>query len=213
MHPSQNNFNLKKMKEIFKIKDYEFGIQTAYLDAFVDDDQLAFGIHIKALPRKKSVESKVFDTDTEFYFYSESLFLVEAGKISHWQDIDGLSLSWEEVDEDQEPAFMQVFDTEIIEKATIQFEKHNSKMWVRISGLCDVYYDDDFSQDLPFEICCEVDFYGILFGKENEEYCWKKIAPFLPSEGLKFFKNQYDVAILAPEDTDTNKNVLILGDY
>lgn len=198
-------------KQIFKVKDCLLNIKAAYLDAFVEDDVLSFGLTIKAITDENSPYYQEFEDD-EFCLYAESLFSVKAGQIQHWHDIAGTQLTWEEVDDDQ-PVFFEVFESEPIQQAKLKFEKHGEAMWVNISGRCDMHYDDDFSQDLAFEIGCEVDFYGVLCGIISEQEAWQKVTPFLNAEHLKYAKNPYDVSLLVPKDTNMQTNKLVLGDF
>lgn len=71
-----------------------------------------------------------------------------------------------------------------------------------------------FSDDLPLEIESEVDFFGILCGKDTtEEKCRNSIRPFLNTDTLKFVQNKYGVSIMVPHDTNMETNLLVSGDY
>lgn len=193
---------------MFKIKNKEFEIKYAYLDAFVDE-QLVFGLQICA------DDNNLFD-ENDLYFNSEILLKIKPKEIKKWQDIAGKTIKWSDYPEDEkEPhALLYVFEHEEVTNAKIEFSNIDGKIFVKIEALCDINYDDDFSDNLLLEIETEVDFYGISCGKDTtEEDCKNEIQPYLDMNNLKYVKNKHGISIMVPKETDMQKNMLVLGNY
>ena len=207
---------------MFKIKDKLFDIKYAYLDAFRNDNQLIFGLQIKATGRDKHPEDKDADTsdfffqEDELWFNSEILLKINSNQIKKWQDIVGQKIGWEDYpeNEDEPHALFYVYEHEEVYNANIEFKKIDNKIIVNVKASCDIYAGEEFSDNLPLEIETEVDFYGILCGKDaTEEQCRKEIKPFINLDTLKFVQNKYGVSIMVPQDTNMETNLLVLGDY
>ena len=207
---------------MFKIKDKLFDIKYAYLDAFRNENQLIFGLQIKATGRDKHPEDKDADTsdlffqEDELWFNSEILLKINSNQIKKWQDIVGQKIGWEDYpeNEDEPHALFYVYEHEEVYNANIEFKKIDNKIIVNVKASCDIYAGEEFSDNLPLEIETEVDFYGILCGKDaTEEQCRKEIKPFINLDTLKFVQNKYGVSIMVPQDTNMETNLLVLGDY
>ena len=105
---------------MFKIKDKLFDIKYAYLDAFRNDNQLIFGLQIKATGRDKHPEDKDADTsdlffqEDELWFNSEILLKINSNQIKKWQDIVGQKIGWEDYpeNEDEPHALFYVYEHE-----------------------------------------------------------------------------------------------------
>jgi hypothetical protein len=184
-------------KKMFKIKDLDFEIKSAYVDAFVSsiDNQLIFSLYIE------TEENEDIFMGYPACFNSEILLKFNPGEISQWQDIAGKTVEWEDCPDDSEPhALLYVFEHEEVYHAKIEFVKTGDKIAVKINARCDVFYDDDYSEDLPLQIETEVDFYGIACGKDaSEEDCRNKIKPFMDVDTLKYIKNG-SVSVMAPKE-------------
>ena len=208
---------------MFKIKDKLFDIKYAYLDAFINyDNQLVFGLQIKATgndkhPKDEEVDtSDLFFPEDELFFNSEILFKINPNQITKWQDIVGQKIEWEDYpeDEDEPHALFYVYEHEEVYNANIEFKNIDNKIIVNVKASCDINAGEEFSDNLPLVIETEVDFYGILCGKDaTEEQCQKEIKPFLNLNTLKFIKNKYGVSIMVPQDTNMETNLLVLGDH
>jgi hypothetical protein len=198
--------------KMFKIKNVIFDIKFAYLDAFIDEDEklLKFGLQIKAEGKEN-----IFN-GYEPYFNSEILLKIKQNTIKKWQDISRKIIKWKDYpdDENKPHALLYVFEHEPVYNAKIEFKNLNNKTIVRIQSLCDINYDDEYSDNLPLAIETEVDFFGILCGKDtSEEECKNKIKPYLEIDKLKYTKNKYGVSLMIPKDSNIETNLLVLGDY
>jgi hypothetical protein len=197
---------------MFKIKDINFDIKFAYLDSFIDVDEklLKFGLQIKT-----EGNENIFD-GYEPHFNSEMLLKIKPNTIKIWQDISGEIIKWQDYpdDENKPHALLYVFEHEPVYNAKIEFKNFDNKIIVKIKSLCDINYDDEYSDNLPLEIETEVDFFGILCGKDTtEEECKNKIKPYLEIDKLKYIKNKYGVSLMIPNDSNIETNLLVLGNY
>jgi hypothetical protein len=207
---------------MFKIKGKLFDIKYAYLDAFRKDNQLIFGLQIKATGKDKHPEDEEADTsdlffqEDELWFNSEILLKINPSQIKKWQDIDGQKIEWEDypVDEYKPHALFYVYEHGEVYNANIEFNNIDNKIIVSVKASCDIYAGEQFSNNLTLEIETQVDFYGILCSKNaSEEQCRTEIKPFLDLDTLKFVQNKYGVSIMVPQDTNMETNLLVLGDY
>lgn len=197
---------------MFKIKDQQFNIKYAYLDAFVDkeENQLVFGLQIQAEDNNDLFDG--YDLDLN----SEVLLRINPNELKKWQDIAGKTIEWTDYPEDEsEPhALFYVFEHEGVRNTKVEFKNVEDKMMVKISALIDIYANDDFSENLPLEIETEIEFFGILCGKDTtEEACRNRIKPYLDLDNLMFVQNKYNVSVMVPKETDMQTNRLVLGEY
>jgi len=197
---------------MFKIRDENFNIEFAYLDAFVDKDEklLTFGLQIKAEGKEN-----VFDSE-EPHFNSEVLLKIEPNKIKKWKDIAGKIIQWKDYpDEEEEPhALFYVFEHEAVYNAKIEFENVDNQIFVKIKALCDINWTKKYSNNIPLEIETKVDFLGVLCGKDtSEKECKNEIKPYLDIDNLKYVQNKYGVSVLIPNDSNVETNLLVLGEY
>lgn len=197
---------------MFKIKDENFNIKYAYLDAFVDEDDklLKFGLQIKG-----EGKDNLFD-GYEPLFNSEILLKITPDEIKRWQDIAGKIIEWEYYPEgeDDPHALLYVFEYEEIYNAKIEFKNRDNRMIVEIKSLCDINWTEEYSNNLPLEIETEIEFFGILCGKDTtEKESKKEIKPYLDVDDLKYVQNKYGVSLMIPKDSDMETNLLVLGNY
>jgi hypothetical protein len=197
--------------KLFKIKNENFNIKYAYLDAFMNETEnvLIFGLQVKA-----GNKDDMF-SGYDLHLNSEILLKIKPNEIKKWQDITGKIIQWDDVPEDeQEPhALLYVFEHEQVYNAKIEFKNIDNKIFVKLKALCDIYADNDFSNNLPLEIETEVDFFGILCGRTSEEECKNKINPYLDISDLKYVQNKYGVSLMIPRDSNMETNLLVLGEY
>ena len=197
---------------MFQIKDMNFDIEFAYLDAYIDEDEkiINFGLQIRGVKN-----NKIFDGNNP-HFSSEILLKIKKNKINKWQDIAGKIIEWKDSPEDEEEphALFYVFEHEEVYNARIEFKKINNRIMVDIEALCDVGWDKKYYDNLPLKIETEIDFFGIMCGKDTtEEECKKAIKPYLDISNLKYVQNKYGVSIMIPIDSNIEKNLLVLGEY
>ncbi|AJH14957.1 hypothetical protein [Myroides profundi] len=196
---------------MFKIKNQEFEVKYAYLDAFMDSSikQLVFGLQIKAEDTKGRLNRR------GLYFNSELLLFINPNELNQWQDIAGYDIEWEDYQEEEgKPrALFYVYEHTGVYNAKVNFRKVDSKIIVKMSATIDIYADEDFDEQLSLEVETEVQFFGILCGKRSAKECTELIGNYLNIDHLKYVQNQYNVSLLVPKDTDMETNLLVLGDF
>ncbi|MDX1958316.1 MAG: hypothetical protein SFU98_07065 [Leptospiraceae bacterium] len=207
---------------MFKIKNKLFTIKYAYIDAFIsNENQLVFGLQIKATGKDKFPNQDYADTfdlffpDNELLFNSEILLKINPNEIEKWEDIVERKIEWKDYPENEEEphALFYVYEHTGVYNAKIEFKNIANKIIVHVIASCNIYAGEVFSDNLPLEIETEVDFFGILCGKDNEEQCRKKLKQFLNLDNLKFIQNKYNVSLMVPKNTNLETNLLVLGNY
>ncbi|QSW90056.1 hypothetical protein J0383_04365 [Flavobacterium endoglycinae] len=205
---------------MFKIKDNFFEIKHAYLDAFIKEqnNQLIFGLQIKAISTDdyENVDtSNSFYPEDELFFNAEIILKIKSGEIQNWTDISGKIVEWNDYPEDEEEphALLYLHEHTQVYNSKIEFKNVNDKIVVIIDALCDLYLNEAFSDHLPLKIETEVDFFGILCGKNSEQNSIKSVQPFLDMRNLKWVQNKYGVSVIVPKDTNMESNLLVLGKY
>lgn len=84
--------------------------------------------------------------------------------ISSWKELEGQTLVWESEynANGEEAGFLCVFEHEAVTKGKIEFlERRGNVFWVRWSGTANVYWNDEYGEDVPFLFEGEVRFTGI----------------------------------------------------
>ena len=95
--------------------------------------------------------------------YHNNGFVIE--NISSWKELEGQKLVWESEynERDEEAGFLCVFEHENVTKGTIEIlERRGTSFLVRWAGTANVYWDDEYGEDVPFSFEGEARFTGIL---------------------------------------------------
>lgn len=74
--------------------------------------------------------------------------------VKSWKDLEGMSKTWEsDCNEDGEEAgYLYVFEHEDVTSGKIEFLKREGDVFhVRWSGTANVFWDDEYGEDVPFE--------------------------------------------------------------
>jgi hypothetical protein len=194
---------------MFKVKDTNFNISYAYLDAFIDEKEELLNIGIKIETEKNNL------LGSRAKFESEILLKIKPNIIKKWQDIVGKNIEWKEFPErgSKMPyAFLVIDDHEEIYNAKIEFKNINNKIYVKIKAFCDVKYINNYLKNTQLEIETEVDFFIIFCGSSKEEDCRNEIKPYLNIMDYKCVKSQLDVSILLPKDLNMEKFIKAFGE-
>ncbi|MDE7415983.1 MAG: hypothetical protein K2N44_06685 [Lachnospiraceae bacterium] len=113
-------------------------------------------------------ELEELDEDEEPFYESVSPRLYHNNgfvlNISSWKELEGQTLVWESEynANDEEAGFLYVFEHEAVTKGKIEFlERRGNVFLVRWSGTANVYWNDEYGEDVPFAFEGEVRFTGI----------------------------------------------------
>lgn len=120
-------------------------------------------------------ELEELDEDEEPFYESVSPRLYHNNgfvvNISSWKELEGQTLVWESEynANDEEAGFLYVFEHEAVTKGKIEFlERRGNLFMVRWSGTANVYWNDEYGEDVPFLFEGEVRFTGIGAGSDVE---------------------------------------------
>ncbi len=81
-----------------------------------------------------------------------------------WKSVEGMSKTWEEEynEEEEEAGCLYIFGHDPVTSGKIEFlERKGSEFLVRWTGTADVYWDDEYGRDVPFEFEDWLSFDGI----------------------------------------------------
>ncbi|MEW9095330.1 MAG: hypothetical protein AB2417_09640 [Clostridiaceae bacterium] len=113
-------------------------------------------------------ELEDLEDDEEIYYESVSPRLYHNNgfrlDIKSWKDIEGLSLKWDSRynANGEEAGTLYVFEHEDVTNGIIEFlERNGNKFLVRWTGTANVYWDDEYGEDVPFSFEGEVEFSGV----------------------------------------------------
>lgn len=181
---------------MLRIKDLDFKIKSAILDAFVDKDnmKLQWGVEIQGMPG-----------DGEFSRWvpkvtAETLIENDPGQLIHWFDLAGTKIKWDEpYGTDDEPnALLYVFEHEPIHSSYIEIIKNNDSLFLNWNGKADVNWGPDYGQSLDFRIETELFFKGIWFGRESENDSLPILSRFFNPDLFQFVQTEQGVSLFSP---------------
>lgn len=95
------------------------------------------------------------------YLYHNNGFALD---ISSWKELEGQTLCWESEynENDEEAGSLYVFEHEAVTSGKIEFlERRGTVFLMRWSGTANVYWNDEYGEDVPFVFEGEVCFEGI----------------------------------------------------
>lgn len=114
------------------------------------------------------LDDEGLEDDEEIYYESVSPRLYHNNgfrlDIKSWKDIEGISLKWDSQynANGEEAGTLYVFEHEDVTTGTIEFLKRNgNRFLVRWTGTANVYWNDEYGEDVPFSFEGEVEFSGV----------------------------------------------------
>jgi hypothetical protein len=176
------------------LKDRRFAIARARLSGYINDpywcDTFNRGKD-KELFWAINIEARSQEFDDEMWapsIYHESLRF----PVRNWQALEGQSLTWDSPF-DQETGELNggfyVVEHEAISRATLSIRgRHGKRFHIHWDGLCDVFWDDDFGENVPFAVDAEAEFEGIRVRgseKDDRESLKARLAQYLDPLGLE----------------------------
>ena len=171
---------------MFKIEDIHFDIEYAILDAFVDDEDMTLNWGVEVAGVRKDVGGQSLKPKAQ----SEILFKTRPEELTHWTDIAGKEISWEEgLDEEEEPyGTLYLFEHEPVYDSTILLGKGLNKNEIRIEwkGKCDLHWTEKDNVGQSFEIAANLAFKGIWFGRDPEPKSLAVLENFFSKEDFEF---------------------------
>jgi hypothetical protein len=127
---------------MFRVADHEYDITYACLELFsgFHDDTICWGVKITGKGRGGSDDDDM--AQWEPAILAEELLETKAGQMSHWYDLAGTTLAWEEPKRSP-PALFEVDETTAIYKCKWQFVTvpGNSRVRLIFDGMADIDVD------------------------------------------------------------------------
>ena len=133
-----------------------------YIDIRMEEGDFVYELDEEELAELDEGEEPFYESVSPRLYHNNG-FGLEA--VSSWKDLEGQTLVWEdECNEDGEEAgFLYVFEHEDVTKGTIEIlERHGTYFQIRWSGTANVYWNEEYGEDVPFAFEGEVRFTGIL---------------------------------------------------
>jgi hypothetical protein len=162
---------------MFKIRNKEFNVQEAQINMCFYDKEFC-------KRREENAEYKLLcfinvDMNDEWIdeaWWSPSLYHNNGIRldIGSWKELEGITLTWNsEINErGEEAGGLYVFEHEAVTSGKIEIlERQENKFKIRWSGKGNIFWDDEYGGNVPFELECMADFKGICLCCEgiNEE--------------------------------------------
>ena len=184
---------------MFKIEDIDLEINSAAIEAFINDDEniMEWGIEINAHSINRD------DIKWKVKLSAESLLKTKENQLSTWKDIAGLDFHWTEgIEDENEHALMYIFQHEpIYNSKGIFYLNDEGKVCIKWNGKCDIYWNTNYDKGLDFIIDTPVEFKGVWFGKEIEPICKKSLSAYITHDSFNYVTER-NVSLLKP----TQKN-------
>ncbi|WP_252242196.1 hypothetical protein [Clostridium sp. ZBS18] len=167
---------------MFKLGKLKFDVENATLSGSFMDSAMSKRMQSTGLPEfcwsieidmnegdfVTKLDDEELEDDEEIYYESVSPRLYHNNgfrlDIKSWKDIEGLSLKWDSQynANGEEAGTLYVFEYEDVTGGTIKFlERNGNKFLVRWTGTANVYWNDEYGEDVPFSFEGEVGFSGI----------------------------------------------------
>jgi len=157
-----------------KIKGIEFDIESATISGQINDpywikkynpsESLALNWMLEVNCKPKEVKENSWKP----YVYHQSLEL----KINTWKEIQNQTIQWDDsLNEIGEDSGFYVFEHGEIAKGEIKIGKLENNLFdIQWNGLCNIYFDDEYDEDIPFELICKASIGNIrVNGSEHDE--------------------------------------------
>jgi hypothetical protein len=182
---------------MLRIKDLDFKIESAILDAYVDKNnmKLKWGVEIKAMPGDGELAHWAPKVTAETFIENVP------GQLTHWFDLAGTQIKWDEpYGSDDEPyALFYVFEHEPIHSSYIEINKNNDSLYLYWNGKADVNWGPDYGQSLDLRIETELFFKGIWFGRESENNSLPILSKFFNPDLFQFVQTEHGVSLFRPK--------------
>ena len=130
------------------------------IDICMKEGKFVYELSEEELDELDEGEEPFYETVSPSLYHNNGFTL----NISSWKELEGQTLVWESEynENDEEAGYLCVFEHEAVTKGTIEFlERRGNIFLVRWSGTANVYWNDEYGEDVPFVFEGEVRFTGI----------------------------------------------------
>ncbi|MCI9033038.1 MAG: hypothetical protein HFJ08_03095 [Lachnospiraceae bacterium] len=140
------------------IEEEEF---SWYIDIGMAEGDFVYELSEEEQEELDEGEEPVYESVSPRLYHNNGFAL----KLSSWKDLEGQTLTWvsEYNDNEEEAGCLCVFEHEDVTKGKIEFlQRRGNIFFMRWSGTANVYWNDEYGEDVPFLFEGEVIFKGIL---------------------------------------------------
>ena len=171
---------------MFKIKDRKFDVYEAKISMTIQDpywfEQYGsefdheFFWSVSVTANEKEFDDFCWEPGASF----DDLIL----PIRNWHDLENTIHEWKEP-----KGNFYVFEHEnIYESRLVIGQRKGSKFKLNWKGLCDIHWDEEYSERVPFEIECEAEFTGLAANaseKDTDASVLDRVHRYIETENLK----------------------------
>ena len=158
---------------MFRVANQEYDISSAYLKLFDDEDDegadiICWGVRIIGKSRSDTDDMARWDPA----IHADVLLQTKPTQTSHWYEIAGTTVTWNEPDEDPHALF-EVFESEAIYNCKWQFVRTPDASTVRLvlDGTVDVDVDHE---KLPIHVDTQLGVAPLPMGRLSEAECYDR---------------------------------------
>lgn len=152
---------------MFRAADTDYDIATANLELFdrAAENVVCWGVRIVGQSRGSSEGMQSWNPA----ILAEVLRETQAGEVTHWRDIAGTTVKWDEPSEDPQALF-EVFGTHAVYDCTLQLVKtpDGSRVRLILQGLVDINVDH---QRVPIQVDTVLGVAPWPMGDDSEQEC------------------------------------------
>jgi hypothetical protein len=193
------------MQDMFRIAGIHFAATSARLlgwihqNAFYDEammiweDEMCWGFEIEASSMVQefsdwtpSLSGTMFATSPHEFETGQGL----APRINEWIEPGDT--------EDIPHAMLYVFEHTLLYDCKAEFYTDEKQFRLRLSGKCDVYFDEMYGENLSIEVDLPLQFQGILCGRQPEVECRAELAQYLNNDDFDYVETEDGVSMLVP---------------
>lgn len=182
---------------MLQIADLKIPIESATLDLLLCGDEMRWGFTAHAGRfQKGELDCPGARVD------SAGLFTTPSQTLQHWTDLPETTVRWGELeDNDVDPhAMVYIFEHELVQHGVATITMHGSAVRLKLTGKCNIYYDDQYDTDLDLSLEAQLKLGPIMCGRQDEEECFAELAQHLDPSLFTYVRDESGVSMLVPKD-------------
>jgi hypothetical protein len=177
---------------MFRVADHAYDVTCASLKLFsrIDEPSLCWGVKIIGKGRDDGDDMSSWEPA----ILADVLLETKLGRMSHWYDIAGTTVEWDEPKEDPQALF-EVYETTAIYKCKWQFlaVPGNRKVRLVFDGMTDI--DTDY-QKIPIHLDTLLGVAPLPMARRPEKKCLADYRQLGLEDPVEFHSDQYGVSTL-----------------
>lgn len=191
---------------MLKILDREWKVRKATISGVLQDKTwIETSGNELELPYFWVIEIDTNGMTFDEEYWQPSIEINTLTKPNDWKEFDGFTYQWQKPE-----GIFCVFGYELIRNGNLTLtHKSNNVFRLELSGLCDVDWDDDYGQNVPFSVSCNAEFTGITASIQNdksdntvETTVLEHLKQFINIENIQLTDKHPDYIVFAPRTPD-----------